>query len=487
MLEGILTNARILIVDDQKVNNILLETILEQNGYPHFKSLTDSRQVLETYAEYQPDLILLDLMMPYLDGFAVMEQLSSVIPADTYLPILVLTADATPEAKRRALSSGAKDFLTKPLDAVEVILRVKNLLEARFLHLQMQNQNQILEEQVRKRTAQLAESETKHRILIEQIPAITYIDNPVIGPGETQFVSRQIEGILGITPKEWIEGGIDLWLQTIHPEDRKRTLAEYMRHYQSGEPFNFEYRFVARDGRTIWIRDTASVLRDEAGKPSQIHGIMLDLTERKLAEEALQATTQLMETIFDNTHILLAYLDPQFNFVRVNHAYAAADEREPSFFPNHNHFDLYPDEENRKIFQKVVDTGEAHFAYAKPFKYAEHPERGETYWDWSLAPIKGADGKVKGLTLALLNVTERIKAEETLRLQSAAMNAADNIILITDERGVIQWVNPAFTTQTGYSAAEAIGQKPSILKSGMHDAAFYKDMWHTILAGQTWE
>jgi DNA-binding response OmpR family regulator len=128
-------DAKILIVDDQDANVRLLERILKQAGYTGYRSLTDSRQVLAAYQEFQPDIVLLDLMMPHLDGLGVLEQLRP-LSKDSYMPILVLTADVTPEARRRALNAGAKDFLTKPLDAVEVLLRIKNLLETRFLYQQ---------------------------------------------------------------------------------------------------------------------------------------------------------------------------------------------------------------------------------------------------------------------------------------------------------------------------------------------------------------
>ena len=116
----------------------LLERILQQSGATQITSTTDARQVVSLYTATPPDLIILDLMMPYLDGFAVMEQLAPLIPAETYLPILVITADATAETRRRALAGGAKDFLTKPIDPVEVVLRIKNLLEIRLLHQQLQ-------------------------------------------------------------------------------------------------------------------------------------------------------------------------------------------------------------------------------------------------------------------------------------------------------------------------------------------------------------
>jgi DNA-binding response OmpR family regulator len=125
---------------------LLLERILQTGGYQNITTTTDPRQVLEFFAVYQPDLILLDLMMPHVDGLELMTQLRSRIPEDTYLPIMVLTADATAKAKQQALSHGAKDFLTKPFDATEVLLRVYNLLETRWLSVQLQKHIKSLED-----------------------------------------------------------------------------------------------------------------------------------------------------------------------------------------------------------------------------------------------------------------------------------------------------------------------------------------------------
>ena len=147
--------ARILIVDDEEVNLRLLRQILEPAGYRHLVSTTDSREVAALVQELDPDLILLDIKMPHLDGHQVLEQLRSETPSDSYIPVLVLTSDGSRENMRRALSSGAQDFLTKPLSAVEVRLRVRNLLETRFLHRSLQHHNSVLEQRVRERTVDL--------------------------------------------------------------------------------------------------------------------------------------------------------------------------------------------------------------------------------------------------------------------------------------------------------------------------------------------
>lgn len=149
-----LLRMKILIVDDEPANVALLQEILVENGYTRLESAGDSKQVLAMYRKFEPDLVLLDLMMPPPDGFAILEALRSERD-EVFLPIVVLTADTSEETKRRALATGATDFLCKPFDHTEVILRIRNLLETRRVHLLLDNQRAALEEAFRERTAEL--------------------------------------------------------------------------------------------------------------------------------------------------------------------------------------------------------------------------------------------------------------------------------------------------------------------------------------------
>ena len=169
MPKNLLNQAKLLIIDDEPSNVRLLERVVEKFGCPTVRSTTDPREALALFFEFEPDLVLLDLHMPHLDGFAVLEQLKAAVGVDEYLPILVLTADVTVETKRRALTAGAHDLLTKPLDNFEVVLRIKNLLENRFLHRELQRQNLALEEQVQERTAQLEDTLTQLRSAQEHV------------------------------------------------------------------------------------------------------------------------------------------------------------------------------------------------------------------------------------------------------------------------------------------------------------------------------
>jgi putative two-component system response regulator len=166
MLPSRLRDARVLLVDDQELNLRVLKQTLERAGLGNITVTTDPFAVAPLVALHTPDLIVVDLHMPYLDGFAVMEGLRPQLDDAGYLPVLVLTADVTDEARRRALESGARDFLTKPIDPIEVILRTRNLLETRMLYLELEHQNAELERRVLVRTAQVeaAQLETLDRL-----------------------------------------------------------------------------------------------------------------------------------------------------------------------------------------------------------------------------------------------------------------------------------------------------------------------------------
>ena len=158
MMSRAFRNARILIVDDEAANIEILERILTRAGFTRVRTTTESREAAALYVQHRPDLILLDLHMPHLDGLDVMDQLNEIAEA-SYLPILILSGDLTPEARREALSRGAKDFVNKPFQQDELLLRIKTLLETRLLYIQIQSQNQLLEAKVRERTRELVEAQ----------------------------------------------------------------------------------------------------------------------------------------------------------------------------------------------------------------------------------------------------------------------------------------------------------------------------------------
>lgn len=206
----------------------------------------------------------------------------------------------------------------------------------------------------------------------------------------------------------------------------------------------------------------------------------------KKAESELEESRELLENIFSNIHFLVAYMDTAFNFIRVNDAYARHGRHSPDFFIGKNHFDLYPDEENEKIFRQVVETGEPYTAFERPFEYPDQPDRGVTYWDWTLQPLKDEKGRVDSLILSLVDVTSRKMAEmERIRLATALENASEGV-MITDMQALIKYANPAFLNTCGYTKEELVGKSASLLMSDKHDEEFYKSIRDVIWKGESW-
>ena len=187
---------------------------------------------------------------------------------------------------------------------------------------------------------------------------------------------------------------------------------------------------------------------------------------QKNAEKRLLEQSQIMQGILEHTHAMAVYLDRQFNFIWVNRAYAETCKHPQSYFPGKNHFDLYPHHENQAIFQRVVDMGEPFFVEAKPFEFPDQPERGLTYWDWSLIPVTDDAGTVIGLVFTLAEVTKRIVAENELRksenrISSIFRSAPIGIGVVVDR--VLTDVNSRLCDITGYDRGDLINQSARML------------------------
>lgn len=186
------------------------------------------------------------------------------------------------------------------------------------------------------------------------------------------------------------------------------------------------------------------------------------IEEHRHTNQELVQTNEVLERFFSISDVLIAYLDADFNFIRVNRAYAATDERDPDDFIGINHFALFPDAENQAIFTEVVRSGQPYYAVEKPFEYAGHPERGITYWDWSLLPVKGTDAQVVALILVLTNVTSRKQAQlaltESERRFRGVFNQTFQHMVLLDPAGTALLVNQSALDFFDTPAADLVGK-----------------------------
>ncbi len=171
-------DARVLVVDDQQINVALLERMLRSAGLEQVVCETDPRDAIRRFGEFEPDLVLLDLHMPHLDGFEVMAAMHDTLSNDTFLPMVILTGDVKNEVRDQALSAGATDFLTMPFDHVEVLLRVRNLLQARALHTALQRHNRVLQDHIAARQEDEERAAEQRRRLERRIDEVLAAGGP---------------------------------------------------------------------------------------------------------------------------------------------------------------------------------------------------------------------------------------------------------------------------------------------------------------------
>jgi PAS domain S-box-containing protein len=262
-------NAKVLVVDDQDANVKLLERLLGDAGYTQVSSTLRSQDVPALHRENHYDLILLDLQMPGMDGFEVMEALKGDV-ADSYLPVVVLTAQ--PGHKLRALQAGAKDFISKPFDLVEVKTRIHNMLEVRLLYKRLESYNELLEKTVRERTAELRESELRFRRLTELASDWYWEQNET---GNFTQVSGPALEMMGLGMPAFLGepggGGATGWNEA----ERRQLQAKIA----SRQPFlDFAFSRVNADGSEQQFRVSGEPMFNESCRFTGYRGIGVEVT-----------------------------------------------------------------------------------------------------------------------------------------------------------------------------------------------------------------
>ena len=255
VIEEEILQARILIVDDQEPNVRLLSRLLQEAGYAQVFATMDPTEVGALHRDEPFDLILLDLQMPVMDGFAVMEALKANLKGD-YLPVVVLTAQ--PGHKLRALQAGARDFISKPFDLLEARTRIHNMLEVRVLYRRLETHNEILEAAVHERTAELRESEARFRSLTELASDWYWEQDP---QGELTKVSGPVMDMLGIRVGTLEGEPANLLDEGWNEDERSQLLARI----EARQPFiDSLFHRTAPDGRRRQFRVSGQPMFDQS-------------------------------------------------------------------------------------------------------------------------------------------------------------------------------------------------------------------------------
>ena len=279
--------ARILIVDDERPNRQLLEVMLKPEGF-QLLTAASGEEALAIVAREPPDLVLLDIMMPGMDGYQVAGTIKGS-PATKSIPIIMVTALDDRDARILGLSAGAEDFLTKPVDRVELCVRVRNLLRLKAYADYYDKYSQMLEAEVGSRMADLVESEARFRQLAETIREVFFLIDPHLT--EILYVSPAYQDVFGRSCKS-LYADARSWVEPVHPDDRERVLGEMMPR-DTLVPFNVEFRVIWSGGSQRVIRARGFPVYNDAREAYRFAGIAEDITERRTLEAQVRQATKM--------------------------------------------------------------------------------------------------------------------------------------------------------------------------------------------------
>lgn len=273
-----------------------------------------------------------------------------------------------------------------------------------------------------------------------------------------------------------------------HPEDVELIQKIREKAIEDNSSYKVHHRFLLKNNVTKFIERRVELIYDRSGNLIRELELFNDITTEVIEEQSINETCKVLRAVLDTSHLSIALIDRDMNFTFVNKSYADLDNKEPEYFIGKNHFELYPNAENEKIFREVLSTGKKYSVYAKPFEYEHNPERGTTHWDWTLTPVTDTDGYVTGLLLSLQDVTERVNAlsiatysrlklhklnerletiveERTTELKqerafiNTVIESQSALVMVLNYYGDIVIFNKACEQVSEYSRFEAIGKK----------------------------
>ncbi len=326
----------------------------------------------------------------------------------------------------------------------------------------------------------LTESESHYRRLVETTNAVPWeADAATL---RFTYVGPQAERLLGYPVEAWYEDGF--WFDHLHEEDRDRAVQLCREHTRCGQDHDFEYRMVAADGTVVWVRDSVQVAGD-GPDDRRLHGLMFDVTERRRAEEALRASERELSKILDSMQDTFYRTDRDGRLALVSASVPQLLGYSPEELIGTRLADLYVEPDGRDRFLKALaDNGGAVLNYEAPLRHKD----GSVVWVLTNSQYyRDDDGEIAGVEGMSRNITDRRQAEARMRMLSGVLEQTADTVMVTDHSGSIEYVNPAFEQITGYSAEAAVGRPASLLKSGRHDAAFYRRLWTTILGGKVFQ
>jgi PAS domain S-box-containing protein len=478
----------VLIVDDDPTSLKLLGAQLEAEGHAVFEA-HDGADALALLERQRVDGVISDILMPRMDGYRLCYEIRKHARLHD-LPIIIYTSTYTsPSDEKLALDLGANKYLSKPASVETIIAALHEVIAMPHAAPQpkalpevelLKEYNERLVSKLKGKNTELMAAEVKFRALVEQSIVGIYI----VQDDQFVYVNPGMQKIFGWSEAEMTSRTVS---DFIVPEEHALARENISKRISGAVPSTRYVLRVLHQSGTVLQVEVHSSLTDYNGRPA-VMGMLVDITERRVAEADLRRSeTELKEAqrIARIGSWEWVISTDKITWSEELYGIVGLDPSVPSpGFDGMPRFYVPEDWERlRAAVERTLQTG-APYELDLQMIHAD----GTIIWTTTRGEaVRDQGGTLVGLRGTALDITERKRAEESLRLQSAALNAAADAIIITDRAGGVEWFNPAFTQLTGYTAEEAIGKNVrDLVKSGKHGQAFYKDLWDTILAGRPW-
>ncbi len=402
------------------------------------------------------DCVLAAYQLPDSDGLALFESLTAI---DSTVPFVLYPQDGSEELASAALSAGVTEYIPQTADSAQVNQQIKQAITS------------------------------SPTLAVDTLRQLTDVTDDVLW-----LISADWEDLLFISsdhatlwgqPEATLRADPSNFIDGVHPDDQSRAQQAVDR-VQNGESVEIELRVNPTESFQRRVRITAQPIVDQSGTVTKIAGATQEITERHTKARELVKEQQVIDSIFNALPDLLYTYNIDGTLRRWNDQFEAETGYTGDEIDGMHLTEFVPDDEVENIttsFENIVDKRQT-----VTVESALETKAGERIpFEFTGAPIEAADGSLRGVTGTGRNIAARKERERELQLFKEAVENAGNAIYITNANGIIEYVNPAFEAVSGYSAADAIGRTPNILKSGVHDEEFYQTLWETILAGETWQ
>jgi diguanylate cyclase (GGDEF)-like protein/PAS domain S-box-containing protein len=391
--------ARILVVDDEPHNIRLIQTMLAPEGYVIY-SATSGREALSIIAESPPDLILLDALMPDMNGFQVARQLK-LNPETTSIPVIMVSALDDRKSEMLGLNAGAMDFLTKPVERFELSMRIRNLLRLKEYSDFVSNNNRLLMQQLNDQALLITHADQRFREFADSMPHILWTAKP---DGALDYLNRVYTNYTGISLDESGQN----WLAALHPDDVDRCIAIWMEAVTTGKVYDIEFRVLhIGSGEYHWHAVTAKPVRDVTGTILKWYGIATNIHERKTADQRANFLAHRLNTTLENMSDGFVLLDQEWRVSYINGMAERMLERPRSKILGKVVWEEFPELVESKIYrecQRALETGST----------VESEYFSPIFTRWLEVKVYPSED---GVSIYVRDVTERKKAEaEILRL-----------------------------------------------------------------------